>query len=171
MPEFANRIDAIPMVSGTAERAGLFPNPATGQRVHNIGTDSIDRWNGTSWVSMPLTVATNANLQVSTLVATTTVTVPLGTAAAPSVLFTGDTNTGVYSPGADQVGLTAGGNARLLADATGVTLLGTTNINGDVDILGENVTVNLDGLGSTAVTYGANDSAGAGYRVLRVLNA
>ena len=32
-----------------------------------------------------------------------------GTVSAPGLAFTGDTNTGLWSPGADQVGLTAGG--------------------------------------------------------------
>lgn len=40
-------------------------------------------------------------------------TAALGTATAPSYTFTGDTNTGIYSPGADQVGITAGGTLRL----------------------------------------------------------
>ncbi len=32
-----------------------------------------------------------------------------GSASVPSISFDGDTNTGIYSPGADTVGLTAGG--------------------------------------------------------------
>lgn len=40
---------------------------------------------------------------------TSPTTVQAGTAAAPSITFSGDTNTGIYSPGADTVGLTAGG--------------------------------------------------------------
>jgi hypothetical protein len=35
------------------------------------------------------------------------------TATAPSFSFTGDTNTGVFSPGADQAAITTGGTARL----------------------------------------------------------
>lgn len=46
---------------------------------------------------------------------------PLGTAAAPTVTFTGDTNTGIYSPGADQVGITTGGTVRLTASTTQFT--------------------------------------------------
>ena len=45
--------------------------------------------------------------------------VPLGSAGAPSLTFTGDPNTGIYSPGADQLALATGGTGRLFVDATG----------------------------------------------------
>ena len=49
----------------------------------------------------------------------------LGTAGAPSIAFTGDTNTGIYSPGADQVAISTNGIGRLFVDASGnVTLNG-----------------------------------------------
>jgi hypothetical protein len=44
---------------------------------------------------------------------------PAGTAAAPSVSFTGDTNTGVYSPGPDTVAVATNGAGRLFVDASG----------------------------------------------------
>lgn len=40
---------------------------------------------------------------------TSPTTVQAGTAAAPSITFTGDTNTGIYSPGADRIGFAEGG--------------------------------------------------------------
>jgi len=49
-----------------------------------------------------------------------TLTVPLGSAAAPTLRFTGDTNTGIYSPGADQVAISTNGTGRLFVDASGV---------------------------------------------------
>jgi len=52
-----------------------------------------------------------------------------GSAAAPSITFTGDTNTGIYSPGADQLGFTTGGVSRFVIDASGDTsLTGHLNI-------------------------------------------
>jgi hypothetical protein len=44
---------------------------------------------------------------------------PLGAAATPSLTFTGDTNTGIYSPGADQVAISTNGTGRLFIDSTG----------------------------------------------------
>jgi hypothetical protein len=44
---------------------------------------------------------------------------PLGSAAAPSLTFTGDTNTGIYSPGADQVAISTNGTPKILiSDST-----------------------------------------------------
>ena len=64
---------------------------------------------------------------------TSPTTVQAGTAAAPSITFSGDTNTGIYSPGADTVGLTAGG-----------TLVGSV------------------GLGTTLALQGATSQSGTG---------
>jgi hypothetical protein len=51
---------------------------------------------------------------------------PLGAAATPSLTFTGDPNTGIYSPGADQVAISTNGTGRLFVDANGRLLVGTT---------------------------------------------
>ena len=51
----------------------------------------------------------------------------LGTAAAPSIAFTGDLNTGIYSPGADQVAVATNGTGRLFVDASGNIGLGTAS--------------------------------------------
>jgi uncharacterized coiled-coil protein SlyX len=42
-----------------------------------------------------------------------------GSASAPSIAFTGDQNTGIYSPGADQVAVATNGTGRLFVDASG----------------------------------------------------
>ena len=43
----------------------------------------------------------------------------LGSAASPSIAFTGDTNTGIYSPGADQLAISTNGTGRLFVNASG----------------------------------------------------
>ena len=49
----------------------------------------------------------------------------LGSQGTPSLKFTGDTNTGIYSPGADQVAISTNGTGRLFIDASGnVTVSG-----------------------------------------------
>jgi hypothetical protein len=45
---------------------------------------------------------------------------PIGSAAAPTITFTGDTNTGIYSPGADQVAISTNGTGRLFVDSVGL---------------------------------------------------
>lgn len=49
----------------------------------------------------------------------------LGSASVPSVKFVGDTNTGIYSPGADQLAIATGGTGRLFVDASGRVGIGT----------------------------------------------
>ena len=43
----------------------------------------------------------------------------LGSVSAPTYTFVGDTNTGIYSPGADQVAISTSGTGRLFIDASG----------------------------------------------------
>jgi hypothetical protein len=49
----------------------------------------------------------------------------LGAVATPSITFTGDLNTGIYSPGADQVAISTNGTGRLFVDASGNVGFGT----------------------------------------------
>ena len=54
-----------------------------------------------------------------------TLTVPAGSAASPTLRFSGDANTGVYSPGADQLALSTSGTGKLFIDSAGkVTVKG-----------------------------------------------
>jgi len=68
--------------------------------------------------------------------------IPAGTAAAPSVAFEGDPNTGIYSPGADQVAIATGGTSRIVVDASG-------NVNIDSNTLYVDAANNCVGLGNT----------------------
>jgi len=50
-----------------------------------------------------------------------------GTAAAPAVVMGNDVNTGLYSPGADQLAVATNGTGRLFVDASGNVGIGTTS--------------------------------------------
>ena len=54
------------------------------------------------------------------------ITGALGSAAAPTFSFTADLNTGLYSPGADQLAFATGGTGRLFIDSSGRLLVGTS---------------------------------------------
>jgi hypothetical protein len=60
----------------------------------------------------------------------------LGTQSAPSLSFTGDPNTGIYSPGADQVAISTGGTGRLFVDANGKLGLGTSSPSKTLSVVG-----------------------------------
>jgi hypothetical protein len=62
--------------------------------------------------------------------------VPDGTAAAPGIAFETDPSTGVYSSGANQLAVATNGVQRLLIQSTGLTVNGTTTLNGTTLSLG-----------------------------------
>jgi len=61
--------------------------------------------------------------------------IPAGTAAAPSIAFEGDSNTGIYSPGADQLAISTNGTGRLFVDASGRLLVGTSTATANGGVL------------------------------------
>ena len=66
------------------------------------------------------------NLGTASIGRITNASIDLGTAAAPTINFTGDTNTGIYSPGGDQLAIATGGTGRLFVDANGNVGIGAT---------------------------------------------
>jgi len=93
--------------------------------------------------------------------------IALGTAAAPSISFTGDTNTGVFSAGADQLAISTGGTRRLLVNGNNISV-GAVDANACSLQIGDGATgdrdVFIDLVGDTTYSdYGArfNRSAGA----------
>lgn len=62
---------------------------------------------------------------IPTLVATTLLTTGTGTAAAPAIVPTGDTNTGVFFPVADTIAFSEGGTESLRINSSGNVSIGT----------------------------------------------
>jgi hypothetical protein len=60
---------------------------------------------------------------------------PAGTAAAPAITFTGDTNTGIFSPGADTLAFAEGGVEAMRIDSSGRVGIGTSSPSTRLDLL------------------------------------
>ena len=58
----------------------------------------------------------------TTLIVGGVITVIDGSTSAPSITNAGDTNSGIYFPADDNIGLVVGGSRKLLANSTGVTI-------------------------------------------------
>lgn len=86
--------------------------------------------------------------------------IPLGTALLPGLSFVGDPNTGLYSPGADQVALTTTGIERMRIDSIGRVGIGKTNPIRQLDVLSGVGTSPLAAVGPQG--YLLIDNAGSG---------
>ena len=75
-----------------------------------------------------------------TIVTTGVHSAALGAAATPSITFTGDLNTGIYSPGADQVAVATNGTGRVFIDASGNVGVGTASPGYALDIASADTT-------------------------------
>jgi hypothetical protein len=68
---------------------------------------------------------------------------PAGTEAAPSIILNGDTNTGIYSPGADQVAVATNGVGRLFISSTGQIGIGGAPSGSNLNIIDPVPTIRL----------------------------
>lgn len=69
----------------------------------------------------------------------------IGSAAAPSYSFASDTNTGMYRPGADDLGFATGGVARLKVSNVGAILIGSARIADDNTASSVGMSINAAG--------------------------
>ena len=103
--------------------------------------------------------------------------IPLGTAAAPSVAFEGDSNTGIYSPGADTLAFVEGGAEAARIDSSGRLLVGTSTARSnffssiaprlqlegtDANSSRISLTRNVDSLAPPALVFGKTRGASIG---------
>jgi hypothetical protein len=77
--------------------------------------------------------ATLSNVAITSLTVSSPSVFPAGSASAPAVTTTGDTNTGVYFPAADQVAVTTGGTVAAAFNSNGLFFRNRI-INGDMRI-------------------------------------
>jgi hypothetical protein len=102
------------------------------------GTYVFKIWDGAAWRS-------EAGEFVNTTGDTMTGALGIiaGSASTPGLFFSGDANSGLYSPGADQVAISTGGTGRITIDGSG-------NVNIDSNTLYVDATNNRVGIGTTS---------------------
>jgi hypothetical protein len=90
---------------------------------------------------------------------------PAGSASAPSITANGDTNTGIFFPAADTVGITTGGTERARVDSSGNLGLGVTPATWSTPAFnfGSNAVGSLSVIGVTT-TLGNNINFNGGYK-------
>ena len=85
-----------------------------------------------------------------------------GSAAAPSLFFTGDTNTGLFSPGADTVALATAGSNRLHITSGGLVGIGTTGPSQALHVVSSIQQVLLEGATQGAIEIKKSGTNGYG---------
>jgi len=109
-------------------------------------------------------------------------TFPAGTVSLPSITATGDTNTGLYFPAADTVGVSTGGSERMRIDAAGIAKFRSTGSAYDStpgDGISDGLYLQVDstgvahidgyaGGGSTILSFGTNAGGGAVAERMRI---
>jgi hypothetical protein len=109
----------------TIATAGKVSNSATTATNANTASAIVARDASGNFTAGTITAALTGAASSNVLKAGDTMTgalvVPVASAATPSLTFTGDLNTGVFSPGADQVAISTNGAQRLTVDTAATT--------------------------------------------------
>lgn len=142
-------------MSGTYTIPAGTLNPAVGGTVI-----SADDWND---FILDLEQAVTDSMVTGATVFTGAAEFDPGSSANPGIFFTGDPNSGVFHPGADQIGITVnGGNSGVIATfaETVATIDGALHVTGSTDIdtnLNVDGTLTVDGVSTLTgrVTLGA----------------
>jgi hypothetical protein len=144
----------------TTSTAGIFTSGTIATLNSTTGTvATLDSTTGT------IATLNSTTGTIPTLVATTLVTTGTGTAAAPAIVPTGDTNTGIFFPAADTIAFAEGGTEGMRIDSSGNVGIGTASprspldVNGNIYVAGGNQIQITGSPGTTGLQLFGQDAA------------
>jgi hypothetical protein len=137
-------------LTGTSSFATLAASATTATNANNIAVTDTTTTNATHYVTFTTGTSGNQTLRtdsstltfnpstniftVPTVNSTTAVQGANGSAATPAFSFSGDTNTGMYNAGADSLGFSTAGTARMTINSSGDVGIGITNPAAKLDV-------------------------------------
>ena len=133
----------IPFENGTAAAPSIyFKDSGTDTGIYSPGTDQVG-----------ISAGGTSRFEVSTTATTSTLPVvhPLGAVGTPSITFTGDLNTGIYSPAADTIAFVEGGVEAMRIDSSSRVGIGTTSPTEKLHVLDS---------GNTTIRVATSDTSG-----------
>ena len=140
--------------SATAATLPVAGNLAAGELAINT-TDEKLYFENTGGTVTLLASSAAAGGTFTTVTATTVVN-GLGAVGTPSYTFTGDLNTGMWSPAADTVAVSTAGAERLRVTSAGLVGIGNTAPNTTLDVSGSITSRSGSVIADTLTNYGAN---------------
>ena len=114
----------LAVTAGTAALPGIAVSGDLNTGIYTPGADQL-----------AISTGGTSRLAVSTTAVSSTLAVdhPLGAVGTPSITFTGDLNTGIWSPAADTIAFSKGGAESMRIDSSGRLLVGTSSARGNFD--------------------------------------
>jgi hypothetical protein len=128
--------------------------PTTGVTL-GVSEKAVVAWNGSDFIKISNTAGAGA---FTTLSVSGVATFSAGTAAAPAITTTGDTNTGIFFPAADTIAFAEGGAEAARFDSSGNFCLGTAAVltSGKLSLQADLSAVNAMTLRDSGTTYGVS---------------